>query len=77
MVCNNVKKRFTLFLERKESDDNGTIQLTYLQKFLCRQTPYSFSRLYVHTHWFKEFQRLSKITAELIKKETGSQNAVK
>ena len=79
MVCNNIKGRFTLFLEKKKqkNDNNGSIQLTYLKKFLCRLTPYSFSRLYFHAHWFKEFQRLSKITAELNKKETGPKNAVK
>ena len=32
---------------------------------------------FVHAHWLKGFLRLSKITAELIEKETGPQNAVK
>jgi len=47
------------------------------KKFQCGPEPYSFSRLYIHAHWFKKFLRLSKITAELIEKETGQQNAVK
>ena len=46
-------------------------------KNFCGPASYSFSLLYVHAHWFKQLLRFSKITAELIKKETGPQNAVK
>ena len=65
-----------LFLGKKNDDQwfNSTDQF---EKFQCGPKPYSFSLLYIHAHWLKGFRRLSKITAELIEKETGPQNAVK
>ena len=57
---------------------NGSIQLIYLINFCVAQGHIPFSSLiYVHAHWLKGFLRLSKITAELIEKETGPQDAVK
>ena len=51
---------------------NSSIQLTYLINFCVAQGHIPFSSfIYVHAHWLKGFLRLSKITVELIEKETG------
>ena len=78
--CYQYPRRFTLFLEKKNNnnnDDQWLNSIDLFKKFLCGLTPSLFCRSYVDAHWLKEFLRLSKITAELIKKETGPQNAVK
>ena len=77
MVLQQCQKAFYVVFRGKKKDDQWLNSVDLFKKFLCGLTPCSFSRLYIHTRWLKEFLQLSKITAELIKKETGPQNAVK